>query len=419
MKQRKIVIKIKKNKNFDDFTAKLRQKSTIKSLKDYINWQRDFRKGKTSLDKDAKVPKFGPVSIELDLTTACNYDCPYCVDVKVINKGKFFTYKQIVDSINILSGRGLKSVQLIGGGEPTLHPDFGRIVKYLKRKKMQVGIITNGSFMEKIIKVANVLGKEDWVRLSLDAGTNKTFKVLHRPKTNITLEKICHNVSKLKKLNKKLSVGFSYVITWEDIKVGGVNLPSNINEIPIATKLAKKSGFDYISFKPCMIKIFTTHNESLAHTENRKFKETILKKIKNKVKEAEKIAGDRIKVVTTNNLRAIFGGDSTAVDFMSQPKHCHIQIFKHILTPSGIYHCSAYRGFEKAKIGTHEGVMTKESFEKTTLNNYRNLVKFNPQKQCKGVICFRNRANRWIEDFIESDRNVSEIEACEDDNFFL
>jgi len=273
--------------------------------------------------------------------------------------------------------------------------------------------------MEKIIAVADILDKQDWVRLSLDAGTDKTFKALHRPKIDITLEKICRNVSRLKKLNKNLQAGFSYIITWEGIKIGGVNLPSNIDEIPLAAKLAKESGFDYISFKPCMIKIFTTHNESLAHTENKKFKNSILKRIKNKIKQAEKISGNKIKVITTNNLRAIFGGDAATTDFMSQPKHCHIQVFKHILTPSGIYHCSAYRGFEKAKIGEHEGVINKKYLGKTILDNYRNLINFNPEKQCRGVVCFRNRANRWIEDFIESGRSVNEIKACEDDNFFL
>ncbi len=414
---KKINIKIKKNKNFDDFTAKIRQKSIIKSLRNYINWQRNFRNGKANLDKNSKLPKFGPAFINLDLTTACSYACPFCVDVKIINNGKFFSYKQMTDSIDVLCQHGLKSVLLIGGGEPTLHPDFGRIVKYLKRKNLQVGIVTNGSFVEKIIAVANVLKKEDWVRLSLDAGTEKTFKALHRPKVKITLDKICQNVSKLKKLNKNLQVGFSYVITWEGIKFDGVKLPSNINEIPIATKLAKKSGFDYISFKPCMIKIFTTHYESLAHCESKKFQDTILKRIKEKIKQAEKIAAGKIKVVTTQNLRAIFGEASEA--FQSQPRHCHIQIFRHILTPIGIYHCPAYRGFDKAKIGEYDGALTKKQLAKTISNNYRNLINFNPRKQCKGVVCFYNQTNRWIEDFIKSGKDVNEIEACEDDNFFL
>jgi len=402
-------------KNLDDFSRKLRQESAVDFLKDYINWQRKFRSGEISIKHESSIPKAGPLFINLDLTTDCSYSCPFCVDTHIIDSGKKFTYKQVVNIIDTLSRRGLKSVLLIGGGEPTLHPDFGVIVKYLKKKNLQVGIVTNGSFMEKIIGVADFLGKGDWVRLSLDAGTDKTFQALHRPKLKIGLAEICDNVSKLKAVNENLMVGFSYVIIWNGINMNGVKLMPNVNEIPSAAKLAKNSGFDYISFKPCLFKV--SNVESLLYCETDKFKKNILPKIKDKIKEAEKIADNKFKVVTTQNLKAVFGNKFS--ESKLQSPQCHTQVFRQILTPTGVYHCPAYRGFDRAKIGEFNAFNTEKKFKETIFANYKNLVRFNPCQQCRDIACFYNQTNRWIEEFIQSGKNIEEIETCEDDNFFI
>jgi len=402
-------------KNFDDFSQKLRQKSGVNLLKDYIGWQRKFRSGEISLKHKHLLPKSGPLFINLDLTTDCSYSCPFCVDAHVIDSGRKFSYKQVVSTIDVLARRGLKSVLLIGGGEPTLHPNFGEIVKYLKSKKLQVGIVTNGSFMGKIINVADSLGKGDWVRLSLDAGKNDTFQALHRPKIKISLAEICENVSKLKSVNKDLMVGFSYVIVWNGIDMNGTRLAPNMNEIPLAAKLARESGFDYISFKPCLLKVANV--ESLLYCETDKFKKNILPKIKDKIKEAEKIATDKFKVVTTQNLKAAFG-DKFAESRLQSPQ-CHTQVFRQILTPTGVYHCPAFRGFDRAKIGEANAFATEKKIDNTILTNYKNLVRFNPCQQCRDIACFYNQTNRWVEEFIQSGKNVEEIEVCEDDNFFI
>jgi organic radical activating enzyme len=361
------------------------------------------------------LPKSGPLFINLDLTTDCSYSCPFCVDTHIIDSGKKFTYKQVVNIIDTLSKRGLKSVLLIGGGEPTLHPNFEEIIKYLKKKNLQVGIVTNGSFMGKIIEVADYLGKGDWVRLSLDAGTDKTFQFLHRPKLKIELKEICDHVNKLKNLNKNLMVGFSYVIIWNGINMNGVKLTPNVNEIPLAAKLAKTSRFDYISFKPCLFKV--SNVESLLYCETDKFRKTVLPKIKDKVKEAEKVADNKFKVVTTQNLKAVFGDKFSESKMQSQ--HCHTQVFRQILTPTGVYHCPAYRGFDRAKIGEAKAFTTEKKFNETILANYKNLIRFNPCQQCRDIACFYNQTNRWVEEFIQSGKSVDEIESCEDDNFFI
>ena len=161
-----------------DFSSKLRQSSVIESLKKYITWQRNA--GTTGAEH--ALPSLAPISINLDLTSACNFACPHCVDSKIINTGEYLSIEDVKHSLDTLKSRGLLSVILLGGGEPTLHKDFGKIVNYIKSIGLQLGIVTNGSRLGRVAKVAALLEKHDWVRVSLDAASQETFVKLHRPK---------------------------------------------------------------------------------------------------------------------------------------------------------------------------------------------------------------------------------------------
>ncbi|HOX00442.1 MAG TPA: radical SAM protein, partial [Deltaproteobacteria bacterium] len=180
-----------------DFSAKLRQKSVIENLRQYIAWQREARRSPAH----PPLPALGPVSINLDLTTACNFKCPHCVDSGIINTGEDISLDVIRDSVDTLAAKGLLSVILIGGGEPTVHRDFEEIVRVVKAKGLQVGIATNGSRLERVASVAGILTEGDWLRLSLDAAREETFEKSHKPPAKVTLEKILSDAQAVKKLN--------------------------------------------------------------------------------------------------------------------------------------------------------------------------------------------------------------------------
>ena len=66
-----------------DFAAKLSQPSVINRLRDYVRWQVQwraaYRRG-LSIEKALEsAPRQAPISINLDLTTNCNYRCDHCV----------------------------------------------------------------------------------------------------------------------------------------------------------------------------------------------------------------------------------------------------------------------------------------------------------------------------------------------------
>jgi len=399
-----------KNKEHD-FSSKLRQSSVIKRLKEYISWRRSFEASDTG---DA-FPDYGPLSINLDLTTACNFNCPHCVDSKIINSGKILNTEDVKQTIDTLKSHGLMSVILLGGGEPTLHRDFEEIVRHIKNRSMQVGIVTNGSRLHLIKKIAEILEEKDWLRISIDAALEKTFTQSHNPKNSINLKTILTNAWEFKKLNPRISMGYSFVIVWEGIYINGQELCPNIDEISEAVRLAKDHDFDYISFKPCLLK--SAQKESLFDPPDIIREKKVIEEIKNNLQKAKQIANKKIKILESVNLSELVSGK--VHEMKRQPTICHAQFFRTVVTPSGIFHCPAFRGADKAKIAKLNGYNDKIKFITTQQNLAHSIANFNAEQECSVVACFYHHLNWWIENFIHSNKNLDELETISDDNFFL
>lgn len=396
-----------------DFGSKLRQKSVIKRLKEYISWQRNLKTDPPS----QRLPNFGPISINLDLTSACNFFCSHCVDSMIINTGEYLKLEDIKKTIDVLHSKGLLSVILVGGGEPTLHKDFGEVVSYLKTKELEIGIVTNGSTLERIAELAKLLREKDWIRISIDAAKKETFKNLHRPKKELSLHRILKEAKKVKKINPNVSLGYSFVIVWEGMENNGNRLSPNIDEMAESVKLAREYSFDYVSFKPCLIRLEDSKRESLLDKVDRKKEEGIVEGIKINLQKAKNVAEDKIKILESVNLEAMLNKETERIK--RQPRRCHMQFFRTVVTPTGIFHCPAFRGIEKAKIGESDGYLTNTKFEESLNSTAKSILTFDAEEECKVVGCFYNYTNWWLEDFIYSKREISKIEKVEDNNFFL
>ena len=92
--------------------------------------------------------KSGPWVIELDPTTACNLACHDCISANLLNQGGIPPERlmKLADEFNEV---GVKAVVLIGGGVPMAHPEFSKLVDYLVQEKIDVGVTTNGTLINK------------------------------------------------------------------------------------------------------------------------------------------------------------------------------------------------------------------------------------------------------------------------------
>ncbi|MDG2278464.1 MAG: radical SAM protein [Pseudomonadales bacterium] len=403
-----------------DFANKLTQTGAREALQRYVDWQVAQRNAE---DVDAveldpsQVPDFAPVSINLDLTTACNYQCDHCVDLDILNTGVRYDHDKLLSSLALMAERGLKSVIVIGGGEPTLYPKFGETIRFMKSLGLQIAIVSNGTGNLKIAEVADCMDKNDWVRLSLDSGSDETFQAMHNPRKSFSLYDICAAVPKIRAANPDLTVGFSYIVTWRGANINDRDIVENLHEIAQATQLARDSQFSYISFKPFLTRDEVNNAEVIGINEQT-HKEAIVSAIQQQVDDAVIMATSDFKVHRSTGLKALLEGQIQKLE--KQPQQCHMQFFRQVLSPLGLYNCPVYRNQPHGKLGDKNAVSDTQAYE-ATRGVAANLIRdFNATTNCEKVTCLYNDVNWWIEGLIQNpDAMATLSDNNTDPDYFL
>jgi len=400
-----------------DFGRKLRQASTIGRLRAYVAWQRALRRGEAEPGPDT-LPALPLVSINLDVATACNHACRFCVDADVINSGKNLRREAALETIETLHADGLKSVILIGGGEPTLHPAFREIVRKIKSLGMQLGVVTNGTRLQKIIDVADELAPPDWVRLSLDAARDETYQAIHNPhgKGN-TLDSILARVPELRAAAPDLTVGYSFVVTWRGLVFDGFRLPDNIDEIPEAAERARDAGFTYLALKPCLEKTEANRVETLALSIPKPDLDEVVGRIQDRIAEARARVGEALVIHCSVNLTGMF--ENRLEQLRVQPNTCHIGFLRQVISPLGVYHCPAFRGDPVAYVAGPDAYASAANVEASRQATAARLLSYDARVGCRNIACFYNDVNWAIERMIESEEEVAALEVVPDEEFFL
>jgi hypothetical protein len=303
--------------------------------------------------------------------------------------------------------RGLRSVILIGGGEPTLHPGFESFVRFAKRLSLQVAVVSNGSRGDRLLEIADALGPGDWLRLSLDAGSDELFRAMHRPVSqSLTLDAICAWVPKIKARNPGLRIGYSYIIVWRGASRDGVALHENIDEIVLATERARRFGFDFIALKPVLER--APGGAEVMDPEGAKEDlSRVVARIRGEVEKARALCSDGFSVHVSTNLRVLESGNWT--ELTRQPRTCHMQALRQVLTPTGLYNCPAHRGVERARITGRDAFADDARTRSAGVELAALLDRFDASHECREVTCLYNGVNWWLEKLTLDPREDVEI----------
>lgn len=140
----------------------------------------------------------------------CSLNCAYCqyswTGILVKDGSNFKKILPKVEEIefsliNILKrSPKIDYLTFSGNGEPTLHPDFSKIVDIviaLREKfvpKVKIACLSNSTTLNKK-EIFSSLQKIDERIMKLDAGNEKMFKLLNRPSVEINFENIVSNLS--------------------------------------------------------------------------------------------------------------------------------------------------------------------------------------------------------------------------------
>lgn len=129
----------------------------------------EYRRKWEEYPKNQIVSDF-PIHLDIETTNGCNLQCPMCPRTVLLQKNSFYKiqfmdfgfYRHLIDQG---ADRGLCSVKLNYLGEPLLHPDVVKQVRYAKKRGIiDVMFNTNGTLLT-----------EDLSRQLLDAGLDKIF----------------------------------------------------------------------------------------------------------------------------------------------------------------------------------------------------------------------------------------------------
>ncbi len=403
---------------FHDFGSKLTQLRTREHLIEYVAWQRGLRWAAADGTEPPQLPPRAPLSINLDLTTACNYRCDHCCDWDILNSGIRHDEQQLRSSLSRLAEDGLQSVILIGGGEPTVYPRFAEMVRFLKTELgLAVAVVSNGSRNDRILESAQWMEPGDWVRLSLDAGTNDTFQRMHRPHQPVSLEEICRWAPRIKERQPALQMGFSFILAWKGALRDDAAIVDNVDELPLATRLARDCKFDYISVKPFVTRDQADRSQVLDLHQSDEGAMTIIQRISSALHLARAFESPDFRIVESANLRALIS--DAPQELTRQPQRCHMQFFRQVLSPLGLFNCPAHRGLPEARIANRSAYASEEEAHRTRQFVGEFIETFDASERCQRVSCIYNSTNWMVERLIEDEQSLGDLPISSEGDCFL
>ncbi len=178
--------------------------------------------------------------LRISLTNNCNFQCLYCnpeEKISEISNKKIMTKKEIFEISSFFVKMGVKKIRLTGG-EPFLRKDFKEIISSLKKLNVEIGITTNGFFIDKYVDFL-IENNIKIINLSLDTLDEKKFFSI--TKRNF-LKKILKNIRILAKKNFYFKVNV--------VVMKGINENEIFDFIKWAENLPIKLRFiEYMPFK--------------------------------------------------------------------------------------------------------------------------------------------------------------------------
>lgn len=90
----------------------------------------------------------GLLSMELELSRACNLRCVYCYAESGSPIENELTLDEIFSAIDQAVELGARKIIILGGGEPTLYKDLFKVIDYILAKNVNVDVFTNGMLID-------------------------------------------------------------------------------------------------------------------------------------------------------------------------------------------------------------------------------------------------------------------------------
>ena len=180
-----------------------------------------------------------PVTLELDISSACNHHCEWCVDPSGTHSGVFMSLQNIKNILSEAREMGIKGVVFKGGGESTLHPDFPNILKTTCEMGFETGVVTHGGNINNQKIHEAIVQYCAYVRISIDGPTPESRKNIHGTDDFSKLINGIKRLMNLKKGKRHPIVGTTFCLDYQRRSL-----------IKNCIHLGEELGVDYILIRP-------------------------------------------------------------------------------------------------------------------------------------------------------------------------
>lgn len=214
-------------------------KNIVESNPDYKEYREKWRR----YPKSFHVCQF-PLFLDVEATDRCNLKCPFCLRASnpelIQNKNMpYDMFKKIIDEG---AENGLYGVKFSIIGEPLMHPEIHRFVKYAKEKGLiDVYFNTNATLLNGARARKLIAAGLDRISISIEGHTKEVYE---KYRVGSNFETVVDNITRLQRLKNELGV------TYPKVRVQTVLLPELSDQIDeyvaFWTEIVDEVGFlDY------------------------------------------------------------------------------------------------------------------------------------------------------------------------------
>ncbi len=316
----------------------------------------------------------GPITVKIDLTNVCNHNCPGCIDFDLIeNDNNHLKYEVFNDLLDGLAECGVKGINYTGGGEPTVHKAFDKIIRLTHDKGLATGLICNGSRFHKW-PMEELLPMFDWIRVSLDSYDAETHIRSHgsSAKFGLTIDNLKILTDIKRKYGLSTTLGAGYITNQY------ADMDKNLHKF---IEICKDVGLDYAQLRPSFGFMFDY--KSISSDELM----SLFEKAKSYEDETFKV------IIDEGKYNKILSGKSACRSYGS----CHAQSFKatSITAKGDVYVCCSLSGRQSGWIGN----INKTKFSEIWKGDTRKKLLENLDVNKCPPLCVGDNLNEFLEEY--------------------
>ena len=221
--------------------------------------------------------RIAPITIDMGISKWCNIKCLYCYGIKQKPSNEYIPKDKLLLLAQDAADIGVKSLAVIGDGEPTMNSGLYPFVQEGKRCGLDMAVATNGIMLDK--KQIKILAESlVWLRFNISAVGNDYTRI-HQTKQTHVFARVVSNV--------KMAVEFAKD-TGCTVGLQMVLVPQCFDQIIPLAEIAVEWGVDYL-----VIKQFSDPGEGMPmHFDMEEYE-----KVKEALMLAEQMSNEKTRVV--------------------------------------------------------------------------------------------------------------------------